>query len=523
MQEVEKKRIAIVGSGISGLGALWSLRNTPHEVHLYEAEDRLGGHTNTVTFKHNGRYTLVDTGFIVFNTATYPNFIAFLKELNVKSMASEMTFGVSRDNGDFEWSGASLSAVFAQRENLYRPTFWRMIFDIVRFNQFAIDMISKQVHGVSEELKEQSIGEYLEREGYSDRFRDDYIIPMTACVWSTGPDKCALEFPAIILIRFMWNHHLLNTVAARPPWLTIEGGSQKYINAVLKDTKMAKIHLSTPVLSLLNQKDGRLVLGLGGNSKGKEEIFDQVILACHGDQAWRLMSASATNEEKDILTAFQTTPNAAYLHSDLSLMPTRAVAWSAWNYLTTSSPSSSSPTPGASSNLSSGALQTVSLTYNMNILQSLSSNTYGPVLVTLNPPHPPDPSLTQGTYSYRHPLYNSRAVAAQDELETIQGKRGVWYCGAWTGYGFHEDGFSSGVRAGIALGGSVPWKVVDAKFVRGCMPVLVWKDYVVRFWITIIQMGIIIFEWFTKLGSIKIVTLENGNDKANGSAKVKKL
>ncbi|OCL10526.1 FAD/NAD(P)-binding domain-containing protein [Glonium stellatum] len=508
---MEKRRIAIVGSGISSLGALWALRNSPHEVCLYEAADRLGGHTNTVTFKHNGHSTQVDTGFIVLNTATYPNFIAFLKELNVKTIPSEMTFGVSRDHGAFEWAGTSLSALFAQCENLFRPSFWRMIFDIIRFNQFALDLLSAEEQGVSKTWREQSIGEYIEQEGYSANFRDDYIIPMTACVWSTGPDKCALEFPAMTLVRFMWNHHLLNTTAARPPWLTIEGGAQKYIDAVLRDARKASIYLSTPVVSLKNREDGKVILGLGGGSLEAQEVFDQVILGCHGDQALRIIWPSATDEEKAILSEFQTTPNMAYLHSDLSLMPRRPLAWSAWNYLTQSSPSSNPP-------------PTVSLTYNMNILQNLPPSTFGPILVTLNPPHAPSPALTQGAYPYRHPVYTARSVHAQDELQKIQGTRGVWYCGAWTGYGFHEDGFSSGIKVAVeGLGGEVPWKRVDAKFVRGRTPVLEWKDYGVRVFVRAVQMLIVLSGWLvglTKPGGIRAAALESGKGE---SRKVKEL
>ncbi|KAF2741033.1 FAD/NAD(P)-binding domain-containing protein [Polyplosphaeria fusca] len=503
---MERKRIAIVGSGVSGLSALWTLRNTDYEVHVYEKEDRLGGHTNTATWMHNGRSTPVDTGFIVLNTATYPNFIAFLAALKVKTIPSQMTFGVSRDNGAFEWSGTSLSALFVQQSNMLKPSFWRMIFDIVRFNQFALDLLSFSVSSrVHEEL---SIGDYLEREGYSDAFRDDYLLPMTACVWSTGPDKCALEFPAMTLVRFLWNHHLLNTVVERPPWLTIEGGSQGYIDAVLKECKRVQIHTSTPVESLA-RKDGKVLLTLGGQGNGRTEVFDEVVLACHGDQAFSIVGEAATLDEQDILSAFKTTPNMAYLHSDLSLMPKRRAAWSAWNYLTSSRPPSEPPSS------TSGTLQTVSLTYDMNILQSLPTSDFGDVLVTLNPATPPAPSLTQATYQYRHPLFNARMVAAQEELEKIQGERGVWYAGAWTGYGFHEDGFASGMRVGIGLGGSVPWEAKNAKFSRGTSPVLGWRDFAVRGIIMMLQFCISILERL-----VGVQRRKPGNDKksANGNA-----
>lgn len=421
------------------------------------------------------------------------NFIEFLKALDVKTIASEMTFGISRDAGAFEWSGTSGSALFAQSENALKPSFWRMIFDIVRFNQFALDLLSVTPGSPSISITaETSIGEYLEQEGYSEAFRDNYLIPMTACVWSTGADKCALEFPALTLIRFMWNHHLLTTISERPPWLTIKGGSKRYIDAVMQECQGAHVHLNTPVKSV-SRKDGRVELVLDGEGAGKTETFDEVILACHGDQAHDIMASCATLDEENILAAFETSPNTAYLHSDLSLMPERRAAWSAWNYLTTSKPSTAQLQTAPSSE-PSGALQTVSLTYNMNILQDIPVSEFSDVLVTLNPEVPPSPSTTQAVYKYRHPLYNARMIAAQDQLERIQGKRGVWYAGAWTGYGFHEDGFSSGMNVGLRLGGNVPWAVQDAKFSRGISPVLGWKDHVARTIIAMLQILVSVFE-----------------------------
>ncbi|KAF2463479.1 FAD/NAD(P)-binding domain-containing protein [Lindgomyces ingoldianus] len=497
---MERKRIAIVGSGVSGVSALWTLKNTQHEVHLFEKEDRLGGHTNTVTWESNGHSTPVDTGFIVLNTATYPNFIAFLASLKIKTIASEMTFGISRDQGAFEWSGTSLSALFAQPTNLFKPSFWRMIFDIVRFNQFSLDLLSTSS---SSPVNNISIGEYLEKEGYSDAFKNDYLIPMTACVWSTGPDKCALEFPVLTLVRFMWNHHLLTTVAERPPWLTIEGGSKKYINAAIRECTNAKVHLGVAVESA-TRKDGKVILRLGGEAENKVEWFDEVILACHGDQAFKIIRQTAEPDETDILSVFETTPNTAYLHSDLSLMPQRHTAWSAWNYLATSQRQSKPSTSVY------GAPQTVTLTYNMNILQSLPTNTYGNILVTMNPANPPNPSLTQATFHYRHPLYTAPMVAAQERLEWIQGKRGIWYAGAWTGYGFHEDGFASGMRVGLRLGGEVTWEVKDANFSRGSRPVLDWKDYAVR----IVILGLQLF--ITVLERVLVVHRMRGTPEGNG-------
>ena len=224
-----------------------------------------------------------------------------------------MTFSVSRDYGGFEWAGNSLDSVFAQRSNIFRLSHWRMIFDIVRFNQFALDLLSGDP--VAESRSSLTIGEYLIREGYSSSFRDNYLIPMTACVWSTGPDKCALEFPAVTLVRFMWNHHLLSTIAHRAPWLTIVNKAKTYIETVLHDFPEESVHLSSPVRRLSTSKD-HATLHFGD---GQVQTFDQVILACHGDQAMDIISSTATQREKEILSAFQTTPNMAYLHSDLSV------------------------------------------------------------------------------------------------------------------------------------------------------------------------------------------------------------
>ena len=223
-----------------------------------------------------------------------------------------MTFGISRDHGAFEWAGTNLNSIFAQRENIFRPKYWRMIFDIIRFNQFALDLLCQD----SATEPDLSVGEYIQREGYSDAFRDDYLIPMTACVWSTGADKCALDFPALTLVRFLWNHHLLSTLSARPSWLTIPGGSQQYIDAILERFPEAQVHLSKPVRSLLNDPEGRVILVF---DEAENDTFDQVILACHGNQAMDIISTTASKPEEDILSVFHTTPNMAYMHSDTSV------------------------------------------------------------------------------------------------------------------------------------------------------------------------------------------------------------
>ncbi|EMC94915.1 hypothetical protein BAUCODRAFT_73017 [Baudoinia panamericana UAMH 10762] len=501
----KRPKIAIVGSGCAGLGAAWALKDSNYDVHIFEKANRLGGHTNTQTFHYAGpdgskESVPVDTGFIVMNTATYPNFMRFLREVGVEPVETEMSFGVSRDGGEFEWSGET-RGIFAQRSNLLRWRHWRMLYDIVRFNQFALDLLADEGEDGLERLGsprkrgklagEMSIGTYLDREGYSVAFRDDYLIPMTAAVWSTSPDKATLEFPARTLIRFMWNHHLLTTLAVRPPWLTIPGGSQRYIDAVIKSFPKGRLHLHTScevanVLRPSRGEDGGVTVSWidGANDcKIEGDVFSHVILACHGDESSSSALQYVTEEEHSILSSFQTTENIAYLHSDLTLMPRRRACWTSWNYLTTSH----------ASKLAHPA--EVSLTYSMNILQHLPQDTYGPVLVTLNPPHEPREELTQGKFVYRHPLYTVESVRAQKRLERIQNARGVSYAGAWTKYGFHEDGFSSGVKVAIEhLGAELPFEFVDSTYSRGHRPDLGWRDYLLRVVLLLILLVIRLLE-----------------------------
>jgi len=509
---VSRKKVAVVGSGSAGIAALWALNRTYHDVYLYEAADRLGGHTNTVEWKSGKYSTQVDTGFIVLNTATYPNFINFLKKVGVETEPTEMTFGVSRDQGLFEWAGTNLGAIFAQRRNWLSPKMWRMIFDIVRFNQFALDLLMEEdepAHnqsGMANHVDQaETIGEYLQREGYSDAFRDDYLIPMTAAVWSTSPDKCSLEFPAVTLVRFLWNHHLLSTIAARPQWLTLKDGAKSYIDAVMKGFPPNHLFLNTPVQHVDNGKDGRPRLHL---ENAKVETFDHVILATHGDQALSIIDTDATLEERSILSCFQTSKNEVALHSDLSLMPQRRKAWSSWNYLTLSS-----PTEGKAN------IDKVSLTYNMNILQHIPHNPFGDVLVTLNPLHKPRRDLTRAWYYYNHPLYTPSAVRAQKLLPKIQNKRGISYAGAWTKYGFHEDGFSSGLHvAQEHLGAKLPFEFKDSTYSRGKKPSLGLADHLVRLIIMFLQVFVIqILERFLGSGKQKVKPYLNGMArKANG-------
>ncbi|KAI0013288.1 amine oxidase [Xylariaceae sp. FL0662B] len=482
---VPRKKVAIVGGGCAGIGALWALNRTHHDVYLYEAADRLGGHTNTVTWKKGKFQTLVDTGFIVLNTAAYPNFINFLGKINVQTVPTQVTFGVSRDRGKFEWSGTSLDAVFCQRKNLFSLRVWRLLFDIIRFNQFALDLLEEDNddnHPKSSSTRSsvkstETIGQYLDREGYSATFRNDYLIPITAAVLNTSPDKCALEFPAATLVRFMWNHHLLSTIARRPDWLTLEGGAKSYIDAVMKGFPSNHLFPKTAVKHLTNDEDGRVRLHF---ENGQTDVFDHVILATHGDQAYQIIAPSATEEEKTIMSSFRASENTCVLHSDLSHMPRRQNSWSAWNYLTLSSPWTDKD------------IDRVSLTYNMNILQHIPREVFGDVLATLNPIHEPKPETVQGRFSYSHPLYNQAAIEAQQRLPSIQNTRGISYAGAWTKYGSHEDGFSSGLYAAKThLGARLPFEFVDSTYSRGRQPELGIMDWLVRVMILVIQVFVI--------------------------------
>ncbi|UNI15299.1 Cytochrome c oxidase assembly protein cox11, mitochondrial [Purpureocillium takamizusanense] len=470
------KRVAVVGSGCSGIAAVWALKNTVHDVYLYEADARLGGHSNTVQWQ-NGKYSVgVDTGFIVLNTATYPNFIRFLKLLNVATEVTDMALGVSRDYGAFEWGGKSLRSVFCQAKNLFSIRMWRMLFDVLRFNQFALDVLinskeESQSESEDDPGNDESIGAYLDRHGYSHAFRDGYLIPITASVWSTKPKTCMDEFPVLTLIRFLWNHHNLSALSSRPEWLTLKNGSRAYIDAVMDDFPTDHVFLNTPVKRVENH-NGHISLY---TTNDEPQIFDHVILATHGDQALSILGSAATDEERSILSCFKTSKNEVVLHSDLTHMPQRRGAWCSWNYMTLSPRSESST-------------DVVSLTYNMNTLQHIPKDQFGHVLVTLNPLHEPTPALTQGRFDYSHPIYTSKAVAAQRRLQKIQNKRGISFAGAWTNYGFHEDGFSSGLRvARDHLGATLPFEIIDSSFSRGKIPHLSIIDYAIRVFITLIQ------------------------------------
>ncbi|KAL1924852.1 uncharacterized protein VTP21DRAFT_4506 [Calcarisporiella thermophila] len=442
-----RMKIAIIGSGISGLSAAWLLSEySPHHITIYEKNDYLGGHTHTIDYSApdgDKAHTIpVDTGFIVFNTITYPNLIRFFTLKGIAYQDSEMSFSVSRDNGRFEWAGTDLTTIFSQKSNLLRLGHWRMLYDILKFNYCAPVMLTLQEGHPDRDL---TLGEYLDREGYSKEFRDNYLLPMTAAIWSTPPDQCATEFPVYTLIRFMHNHCLMQ-ISHRPQWLTVCHGSRNYIQALT--SKVDEVRLATPVKRVL-RKGGKVVVL---DEKGNDETYDQVVFASHADETLALLGEDATPEEREILGSVKFSENVAVVHCDEKLMPMRKSAWTSWNYL-------------SQSTATSQYKNQVSLTYWMNNLQPFIPKEV-PIFVTLNPLHPPKASLTYATYRYTHPQYTSELIKAQAELPSIQGKYSVWFAGAWTGYGFHEDGFLSGVRVAQAMGASTPFRIYDNKEIR---------------------------------------------------------
>jgi predicted NAD/FAD-binding protein len=430
-------RIAVVGAGIAGLSAAWLLSQR-HRVTLYEAAPRLGGHTHTVDVTVDGITHPVDTGFLVFNRRTYPNLTALFAHLGVETAASDMSFAVSLLDRDFEWSGSSLASVFAQKSNLMRPRFWGMLADILRFNREA-------TRAAAGEGGARSLGEFLEHGRYGRAFRDWYLLPMAAAIWSC-PTRTMLEYPFATFARFCHNHGLLQ-IEDRPQWMTVRGGGREYVWRLA--AQLRDVRVGTPV---------RSVDGLPGHfrvatERGVED-YDNVVLACHSDQALALLS-HPTGEERRLLGALPYQPNRAVLHTDRRLLPRREAVWSAWNYL-------------ASAEGVDG--RAVGVSYLINTLQPLPFRS--PVVVTLNPPVDPAPEHVIADIEYDHPIFDLGGIEAQKQLNTIQGRRGLWFCGAWAGYGFHEDGLKAGLAVANALGCVAPWQRAGDVLPPGRAPAL---------------------------------------------------
>ncbi|NML28457.1 NAD(P)/FAD-dependent oxidoreductase [Zoogloea dura] len=420
------RRIAVIGSGIAGLASAWLL-SREHDVVLFEAGDYLGGHTHTVDVQVEGRRFPVDTGFLVFNRRTYPNLCALFSLLGVESVESEMSFGVSLATPDLEWAGSDLGSLFAQRSNLVKGAFWGMLADIRRFNRDTTRM------ALGGETPDIALGDYLAQQRYGEAFRDWYLIPMAAAIWSC-PTHSMMAYPLATFVRFCHNHGLLQ-IFDRPRWYTVKHGARSYVDIL--SAAIGEIRLNTPVLQVQREEGVGVLL----RTPAGQERFDEVIFACHSDQTLALLGDGATQEERAVLGAVRYQRNDAWLHTDPCLLPRRRGVWSAWNYF------SGHGLPGE---------RPVSVSYLINRLQPLPVET--PVVVSLNPFDEPSPQHVIGRYDYAHPVFDQRAIAAQARLPALQGRKHSWFAGAWTGYGFHEDGLKSGLAVAAALGVQAPWQ-----------------------------------------------------------------
>ena len=404
-------KIAIVGSGIAGNVAAYHLHRE-HDITVFEAASHVGGHTHTHEIEHEGQAVAVDTGFIVCNDRTYPNFLALMAELGVELQPSDMSFSVQTPGG-LEYNGTNLNSLFAQRRNLLRPSFYRMIRDILRFNREAPRLLETTDDRMT-------LGAYLDAQGYSRQFAEHYILPMGAAIWSAG--TAALRgFPARYFVRFFHNHGMLS-VDDRPMWRTVRGGSARYVDKITASYRQ-RIRLRTPVESVRRTPAGVFVKPAGGEA----ERFDRVFFACHSDQALRLLvDANAT--ERAVLGPMRYQRNHVLLHTDTRVLPKRRLAWAAWNY-----------------HLVDRAAERVAVTYHMNILQRLPGRT--PLLVTLNLADRVAESSVIRELQYEHPVFTPEAVAAQARHAEIDGADRAYFCGAYWGFGFHEDGVVSALAA----------------------------------------------------------------------------
>ncbi|MEJ5027921.1 NAD(P)/FAD-dependent oxidoreductase [Comamonas sp. MYb69] len=427
------QRIAVIGSGISGLAAAAHLARsqTSHRVCLLEGGSHFGGHANTVDLSLDGITHGVDTGFLVFNHRTYPLLTQLFQDLAVDTVASEMSFSVqvpgAHGASALEWSGRSLASVFAQKRNLLRPRFWGMLRDIARFNRLTTEIAERQ----AEAEMTASIAAFLDQHRFSAAFRSDYLLPMLGCIWSCPTDQM-LHFPIATMIRFCHNHGLIQ-VRDRPQWYSVRGGSRQYVRRLLARLTQDGRHearLNTPVLGLQRHPQGVMLQMAHGS-----EWFDAVVLACHSDQALRLLGDGATAAERAVLGSIRYQPNEAVLHTDSAVLPQRQAAWAAWNY----------ERAAASSAEQAG----VCLHYLINRLQPLPWQQ--PVVVSLNPARPISADKVHARIQYSHPVFDQAAIDAQRQLPQLQGQLRTWFCGAWCGYGFHEDGLRSGLAAAQSL------------------------------------------------------------------------
>jgi len=438
---VGKRKVAIVGAGISGLGCAYALRQHPDlDITIFEGGNHIGGHSNTVDISletPQGRMTHgVDTGFLVFNRKTYPRLVRLFEEIQVPIAPSEMSFSVSIDTSEktgrskkIEWAGNDLNSFFGQRSNLFSPSFWRMAYDILRFNRLATQLAEEQITAKLEYSEpDERIKDFLERNRFSTSFKENYFLPMIGAIWSCSVEQM-LEFPIQTMVRFCHNHGLLQ-IQNRPQWLTVKGGSREYVKLLLAALEKNHVKVLRESVTRVNaspndQTPAEVITSTGSH------WFDEVVMACHSDQTLDLVHG-IQQDTRNILVSIPYQKNRAILHTDTNFLPANERCWAAWNY---TAKSGATPT----------AQQHVSVNYLINRLQPLPEALQSTqIIVSLNPLTDPNPQLVHEEIHYSHPVFDMRAVQAQKELPLIQGTASIWYCGAWTGFGFHEDGLRSG-------------------------------------------------------------------------------
>lgn len=451
-----KKKVAIIGAGISGLGCAYALRQHPDlEITLFEGGNHIGGHSNTVDLTletPDGQLTHgVDTGFLVFNRKTYPRLVRLFEEIQVPIAPSEMSFSVSIDTGGktgrskkIEWAGNDLNSFFGQRSNLFSPSFWRMAYDILRFNRLATRLAEEQITAKLEYSEpDERIKDFLDRNRFSTSFRENYFLPMIGAIWSCSVEQM-LEFPIQTMVRFCHNHGLLQ-IQNRPQWLTVQGGSREYVKLLVAALEKHQVQFVRESVSRVNARKTEDSPVEVITSSGLHQ-FDEVVMACHSDQTLELVHGIG-QDTRNILASVPYQKNRAILHTDINFLPAAERCWAAWNY---TAKSGATPT----------AQQHVSVNYLINRLQPLPKafeNTQ--IIVSLNPLTDPNPKLVHEEIHYSHPVFDMRAVKAQKELPLIQGNSSIWYCGAWTGFGFHEDGLRSGELVAMDLMESISHRV----------------------------------------------------------------